>query len=121
MIIQAIMETRLQRYAKYRETIRRLPDDVFNEEGHFNDKLTASQLKELSRIGSPSSMIGVKSETKPALDVAPDEGQVSPYSFYLARKRVWWIVKAIVVLLVLGGLVAFFFLFVWPLGGATNA
>lgn len=111
-MITNVMETRLQRYAKYRDGIRRLPEDVFTDEGKFAQKLTPEELRSLAFLGRPSSAISVASKEKPNVEFTPDEGEASPYSLYLAKKRLGWILKGILFLLVVAGFVLFFFFFV---------
>lgn len=111
-MILAFMETRLQRYAKYRASIRLLPEDAFSDDGKFNKTMTSSELKSLASMGRPASVIHTAASGKPEIDIAPEEGQVTPYAFYLAKKKAWWVAKAIISMVVLGGLVAFFAFFV---------
>lgn len=103
----------MQRYSRYRDNIRRLPDDAFEEDGKFGSKLTQKDLKALSNMGYSGSAISFASKSgKNANDLTPDEEKESPYSYYLNRKRLVWLVKIIVALLVAGGLAAFYFFFV---------
>lgn len=109
------METRTERFAKYRDFIKRLPSDAFEPDGTYAEELTAEELHHMGKVGYSSSSITISSKvspSRPALDIAPDDGKATPYSLYLKKKQTWWIIKVIVAAVVIGLFVMFYFLFV---------
>ena len=108
------METRKNRFAKYRENIRKLPSDAFTDEGKFASVLSAKELRALSNVGFSAGAISYPSKdgSKNQLDLTPEEEKRSPYSYYLNKKKKVWLIKILATLLVAGGLVAFYFFFV---------
>lgn len=108
------METRIERYARYRENIRKLPTDAFDDGGKFANTLDQRELRSLTNMGYSAGAISYpgKTDAKVFLDLTPDEEKKSPYSYYLSKKRVAWVVKIILALLFAGGLAALYFFFV---------
>jgi len=108
------MDTRLNRFAKYREKIKKLPNDAFTDEGKFASTLDIKEMRSLSNVGYSAGAISYpsKEDSRNQLDLTPDEERKSPYSYYLSKKKVAWLVKIIAALVVAGGLVAFYFFFV---------
>lgn len=108
------METRIERYARYRENIRKLPDDAFDDEGKFANTLNQKELRSLSNMGYSAGAISYpgKADAKVMLDLTPDEERKSPYSYYLSKKRRAWIIKIIIALILAGALAAVYFLWV---------
>lgn len=107
------METRINRYARYRDQIRRLPEGAFKEDGKFATKVTSSELQSLAHMGSSSGSISYGSAmSRVSSELTPVSKKDSPYSLYLHKKRIIWLVKILVALAAAGGLIALYFLFV---------
>ncbi len=95
------METRMERYAKYRESIKRMAPEEF----------------EPRKIDS-SAEAAVKDATLPDLSFSYDaalqeEGshnRTGPYSLYLKRRKRWLLIKAICLLVVATIFIVWWFL-----------
>lgn len=113
-ILFSSMETRKNRFAKYRENIRKLPADAFTDDGKFASNLSVKELRALSNVGFSAGAISYPSKegSKNQLELTPEEERKSPYSYYLAKKKRVWLIKIIIALLVAGALAGFYFLFV---------
>ena len=113
-ILIVSMETRLNRFSKYREKIKKLPADAFTDEGKFASTLDIREIRSLSNVGYSAGAISYpsKEDSRNQLELTPDEERKSPYSYYLSKKKAAWVAKIIAAIVVAGGLVAFYFLFV---------
>ena len=78
------METRMERYAKYREEIRRMPPEEFpsstNEDG--------------TAAAKPSSPIPFEEEGE-------SESSGTPFMIYLSKRKFWFAVKVGLLILVI--------------------
>ena len=93
------METRSERYTRYRERIKNMSDMEFPRTKESLDSFSAMEAK-LS--GSAISMPG---------DSVRSYGlNNSPYRLYLRKQRIYTVLKVIVALLAIGGLVAWYLL-----------
>ncbi|MCR5078388.1 MAG: hypothetical protein K6B65_00460 [Bacilli bacterium] len=111
--ITIVMETRINRYARYREQIRRLPEGAFKDDGKFATKVTSSDLQSLAHMGSSSGAITYSSAMgRVNSELNPVDKKDSPYSLYLHKKRIVWLIKIIAALALVGALIAMYFLFV---------
>ncbi len=82
----------MERYARYREQIRRMPESDFPRQG-----VSASNEPEETEVGAPS----LKER---------GEGQTSPYSLYLHQRRVWFIVKVALLVVAVALFILWWFL-----------
>ena len=93
------METRMERYAKYREQIKRMSPDEFTPKKVNKDEMES-----------------VKDAVAPELSFAYDEqpsdtGRNSaPYSLYLKKRKRWLVVKIIALALAIAGFIVWWFL-----------
>ena len=106
-----VMESRITRYARYREQIRRLPEGAFKDDGKFAAKVSNKELQSLTNVGPSSGVISYGSAmNRVSSELTPVDRKDSPYSLYLHKKRVVWLIKIIVAAAAIGVLVGLYFL-----------
>lgn len=93
------METRTERYTRYRERIKNMSDMEFPRTQEGRDSFSAMEAKlsgsAISMPGDPVQNYGLSN---------------SPYLLYLKKQRKIFVLKVIFALLVIGGLVAWYIL-----------
>lgn len=91
------METRMERYAKYRESIKRMaPEEFETRKGVKKDPEQAESLPDYSYDSAIQE--GVENESS------------GPYSLYLRRRRKWLILKVVCLVLAIAGFLVWWFL-----------
>lgn len=92
------METRMERYAKYREQIRRMPEDQFAKQ---QDHKAQADSEEPSPIEKVEELAGIDQPTsKPQ----------GPYALYLKGRRRFLALKLVLFVLVLAAFIVWWFL-----------
>jgi hypothetical protein len=105
------METRKERFSKYREQIKLTPDDQFPS-SYRTSGLDSADIDLLSSVDKPATAISYGSLLQPLegrLD-SPRSANVSPYMSYLKGKRRAWIIKLSLFAVALAGMIIWFFL-----------
>lgn len=92
------METRMERYAKYRDQIRRMPPEQFQSK-----KVAKSDLDAAKDAVAPELSITDGGNGKTGRNSAP-------YSLYLKRRKRWLVVKIVALVLAVGAFVLWWFL-----------
>ena len=118
------METRTERFKKYREQILAMPDDFFSPDGTCVKRLTKEEIKEAPSFqpAEDFSGFGGASEMEDSNDLEIEEDgertrRLTPYTVYLQQRKKAWIAKIVVSGLALIALALFFVFFV---GGPNN-
>lgn len=94
------METRMERYAKYREQIKRMPASGFpsRQASSDNPESTAKQVPEQPAFSYEEE------------GFANGLSKNSPYSIYARKKRINFLIKILVTAFIIGLFVAWWFL-----------
>jgi hypothetical protein len=105
------METRKERFSKYREQIKLTPDDQFPS-SYRTSGLDSADIDLLSSVDKPATAISYGSLLQPLegrLD-SPRSSNLSPYMSYLKGKRRAWIIKLCLFTVALAGMIVWYFL-----------
>jgi len=105
------METRKERYAKYREQIRLTPDDQFSS-SRRSTPINSQDIDLLSSVDKPSMAISYGSLLEPyeAKFSSNGEKTISPYDRYLKRRRVGAIIKLSLFLIAIVGMLVWYYI-----------
>ncbi len=103
------METRKERYSKYRQEILRMPKESFDKNGSFCRKMNVNELSSISSMGTPESSISYMNENEPFYS---SEKNRAPYLFYLKKRRAFLWLKLSILALIIIFLVLLYFFFV---------
>ncbi|MCR5490916.1 MAG: hypothetical protein K6F32_02170 [Bacilli bacterium] len=118
------METRSERFRKYREQILSMPDEFFSPDGTCVKRLSKEELKQAPEFQPASDFevnyIGEEASLPESIAPAEDgdkEKRLTPYTVYLQQRKKARIAKLVIAGVALVGLALFFILFV---GGPQN-
>ena len=103
------METRKERYSKYRQEILRMPKESFGKNGSFCRKMNADELSSISSLGTPESSIYYMNENEPSYS---SEKNRTPYLIYLKKRRAFLWLKVSILVLTIVFLILLYFFFV---------
>src|SRR5574344_1529630 len=105
------METRKERFSKYREQIKLTPDDQFPSSPRTSG-LDSADIDLLSSVNKPAQAISYGSLLQPLearLDT-PKGKLTSPYESYLKSKRTGWIIKLSLFGIALAAMIVWYFM-----------
>ena len=118
------METRTERYKKYREQILAMTDDFFSPDGTCVKRLTREEIKaapDFESAGDVAVNFASNQVDEPIRNDSSNEQEkekkLTPYTKYLAQRKKLRIAKFIIAGLAFIGLILFFVFFV---GGPEN-
>lgn len=104
------METRTEKYAKYRESIKNTPDDQFPGPSRLSS-LTNDDFDVLSSTNRSSSAISYVGVLEPlASSLSDASGNISPYDRYKRKKKAGWIIKVVFAAVLIAALIVYYFL-----------
>ena len=95
------METRMERYAKYREQIKRMPSEQFASYKTNKSDLEAAK----EAVPAVDSLSGGSTSSAPK-----SKGNSGPYSLYLRKRKRWLLIKLVSFVVVAGIFVLWWFL-----------
>ena len=95
------METRMERYAKYRESIKRMAPEEFAPR-----KSGMAKPKTTNEIAAPEFDFSFD----PLLENGGEKTNSGPYSLYIKKRKRWLIIKLVCLVVVAGAFVAWWFL-----------
>lgn len=107
------METRKERFAKYRETIQKMPDGQFPAQRRFSQP-NSGDLDLLSSADKPTAAISYGSLLESSEAAVGDDpsGRPSPYARYSNKKKGWLIAKFVLLFMAIIAMVIYYFLWV---------
>ncbi|MDO5330377.1 MAG: hypothetical protein Q4F15_02955 [Bacillota bacterium] len=106
------MQTRKERYAKYREEIAHTPDELFPDSPRKIDRLSPEDEELLRQADSAGSSIGYGEIIAQAKKRNAGDNSLTPYERYLKRRRTVFLIKLIAFFLTVVALILLYTLWV---------
>ena len=114
------VETRTERYQRYRQQILSMPDEAFEPDGSFaGSPLSRSDMESIPPLSTASESIALPpqnpSDPAPVKKGAPIKKKgktMTPYTYYLSQRKAHAAIKWGIAALAIVGLIIFYVIFV---------